>query len=78
MITAVDLYQLGYCISLKQTDFDKSVDFLHKDSEMRSYLVNLCKGEIQIDYPTKVHMKKPFLRTDDIVKFTAWHNCYKQ
>jgi hypothetical protein len=78
MITETDLLNLGYRVWLRQTDKDKSVDFQHEDRANRTYLVNLCKGEIHIDYPTNVKMKKPFFRTASIAEFTSWHTRYKQ
>lgn len=76
MITEYDLYKLGYRISMRLTDKDHTIDFIHAEKN-REYLVNLDRGEINIVYPNSLPPQKIFV-TKNLDEFETWHKNYKQ
>ncbi len=77
MITEFDLLKLRYVVSARLTDSDDSLDFVHSDSDDRSYLVKLKKGEVQIVFPfIETLINKPCFQTDNVEELIAWHYHY--
>lgn len=77
MITEIDLLKLRYQVTNRSKDTDNAMELVHSDSDERSYLVRLRKGEVQIVFPFIESLYlKPCFETDNVEELIAWHNHY--
>jgi hypothetical protein len=74
MITENDLVKLRYKVLTRLNDFDKTVEFVHKDLDKKGYLVKLRKGEVQTFIPPG--MKKSGWKTTNLEELIDWHFMY--